>query len=92
MFKHTCPTKPKMPFIAGSHMQDGKRKDSKGLLYGKLKKGTRKTGCPLLRFKDVCKRDTKSAAIDIESLELMVKNCSIWRHLVKEGIKHAEIS
>ena len=32
----------------------------------------------------------KSAAIDIESWELMVKNHSTWQHLVKEGIKHAE--
>ena len=32
----------------------------------------------------------KPAAIDIESLELMVKDRSTWRHLVKEGIKHAE--
>ena len=31
-----------------------------------------------------------SAAIDIESWELMVKDRSTWRHLVKEGIKHAE--
>ena len=32
----------------------------------------------------------KSAAIDTESRELMVKDRSTWRHLVKEGIKHAE--
>ena len=43
-----------------------------------------------LHFKDVCKRDIKSAAIDIESWELMVKDCFTWRHLVKEEIKHAE--
>ena len=43
-----------------------------------------------LRFKNVCKRDMKSAIIDIESCELMVKNRSILRNLVKEGIKHAE--
>ena len=76
--------------MAGSHMQDGKRKDSKGLLYGKLKKGTSKTVCQLLHFKNVCKRDMKSAAIDIESWELMVEDCSTWQHLIKEGIKHAE--
>ena len=45
----------------------------KDLLYGDLENGTHKTGCPLLRFKDVCKRDMKSAANDIESWELMVK-------------------
>ena len=62
----------------------------KDLLYGELDRGRHKTGCPLLRFKDVCKRDMKSAAIEIESWELMVKDCSTWQHLVKEGIKHAE--
>ena len=73
-------------------MQDGKRK---GLLYGKLEMGTCKTGCPLLCFKDVCKRDMKSATIDIESWELMVKDCSTWQHLVRrnqacrEYMKHA---
>ena len=67
----------------------GKGTIPKDLLYGDLEKGTRKTGCPL-RFKDVCKRDMKSAVIDIESWELMVKDRATWRHLVKEGIKHAE--
>ena len=67
----------------------GKGRIPKDLLYDELEKGIRKTGCPLLRFKDVCKRDMKSAAIDIESWELMVKDRSTWWHLVKEGIKHA---
>ena len=40
--------------------------------------------------KGVCKRDMKSAAIDIESWELMVKDHSTWWHVVKEGIKCAE--
>ena len=57
-----------------------KKRISKDLLYGKLEKGACKTGCPLLHFKDVCKRDMKSAAIDIESWELMVKDRSSWRH------------
>ena len=65
----------------------GKGRIPKDLLYDKLEKGT---GCPLLCFNDVCKRDMKSAAIDIESWELMVKDHCIGWHLVKEGIKHAE--
>ena len=44
----------------------GKERIPKDLFYGELKKGTRKTGCPLLSFKDVCKRGMKSAAIDIK--------------------------
>ena len=68
----------------------GKGKIPKDLLYGELEKGARKSGWPLLRLKDVCKRDMKSAAIDIESWELMVEYRSTWRHLVEVGIKHAE--
>ena len=45
----------------------GKGRMPKDHLYGELDRGTRKTGCPLVRFKDVCKRDMKFAAIDIES-------------------------
>ena len=74
----------------GNICRMGKGRIPKDLLYGELEKGTRKTGCPLLRFKDICKRDMKSAAIDIESWEFMVQDRSTWRHLVKEGIKHAE--
>ena len=68
----------------------GKGRIPKDLLCGELEKGTCKTGCPLVRFKDACKRDMKSAAIDIESWELMIKDCSTWQHLIKDGIKHAE--
>ena len=32
----------------------------------------------------------KSAAIDKKRWELMVEGRSTWRHLVKEGIRHAE--
>ena len=45
----------------------GKGRISKDLLYGEHENSTRKSGCPLLRFNDVCKRDMKSVAIDIES-------------------------
>ena len=68
----------------------GKGRIPKDLLYGELEKGTRETGCPILRFRDVCKRNMKSAAIDIERWELMVKDRSTWWHLVKERIKLAE--
>ena len=56
----------------------GKERIPKDLLYDELDRGTRKTGCSLLRFKDVCKRDMKSADIDTESWELMVKDHSTW--------------
>ena len=88
MLKHTGSTR--CLRWLGHLCRMGKGRMPKDLLYGELDRGTRKTGCPLLRFQDVCKRDMKSAAIDIDSWELMVKDCFTWRHLVKEGIKHAE--
>ena len=39
----------------------------KDLLYGELSRGARSRGRPRLRFKDTCKRDLKSASIDIQS-------------------------
>ena len=60
-------------------------------IYGELEKGTCKTGCSHFHVKDVCKKDMKCAAIDIESWELMVEDLSSWRLLVKEEIKHAGI-
>ena len=45
----------------------GKGRIPEDLLYVELEKGTRKTGCSLVRFKDICIRDMKSAAIEIKS-------------------------
>ena len=39
------------------------------VLYGELREGIRYTGRPLLRYKDACKRDLRSAQSDISSLE-----------------------
>ena len=55
MLKHTCPTQANSSEMARTIMQDEKRRIPKDLLYGELEKGTRKTGCPLLRFKDIYK-------------------------------------
>ena len=55
----------------------GKGRIPKDLLNGELEKGTRKIGFPLLRFKDDCKSDMKSAVIDIESCQLMAEDHSI---------------
>ena len=67
----------------GHICKTGKGRISKDLLYGELEKGTRKTDCSLLHCKDVCKKDMKSAAIDI-SWELMVEDHSTLRHLIKK--------
>ena len=71
----------------------GKGRIPKDLFYGKLETSTCKTGYPLIRFKDVCKRVMKSAAIDIESWELMVKDRSTspkrGNQAFREYTKHA---
>ena len=59
----------------------GKGRMPKDLLYGKLDRGTCKTGCPLLRFKDVCKRDMKPLHRKFGAYGQI---SSTWQHLVKE--------
>ncbi len=62
----------------------------KDLLYGELAMGHHPKGCPMLRFKDVCKRDMKLTDIDPNSWELVATNCWHWRHVVREGVKRGE--
>jgi len=62
----------------------------KDLLYGQLEQGSRPTGRPHLRYRDACKRDLRSAHIDIESWEDTASDRKSWRHAVKSGIRQAE--
>ena len=62
----------------GKTCRMGKGRIPKDLLYGKLEKSTRKTGCPILCYKDVCKRNIKSAAID-------KKVGSLWSKIAPYG-------
>ena len=57
----------------------------KYMLYGELATGTRPVGRPLLRFKDVCKRDMKASDINPSTWEAMAADRSNWRLTVKEG-------
>ena len=56
------------------------------VLYGELREGVRCTGRPLLRFKDVGKRDLRLAEI----WEVLAPDRDAWRHGVKEGTLWAE--
>ena len=62
----------------------------KDMLYGELREGSRRTGRPQLRFKDVCKRDLKLAAIDLNSWEATAENRLMWKATVTNGVKRAE--
>ena len=62
----------------------------KDILYGELAEGTRPTGRPRLRYKDVCKRDMKTANIDVNQWESFANDRPIWRLAVKQGVSRAE--
>lgn len=69
-------------------MEDGRI--PKDILYGELATGRRSTGCPHLRFKDVCKRDMKALAIDIKSWEELANDRSKWRNTLNKHLKSGE--
>jgi hypothetical protein len=73
-----------------TRMDDGRI--PKDLLYGELAEGKRPRGRPLLRYKDVCKRDMKDLNIDINTWEASAEDRSSWKSLVKEGLTECEES
>ena len=71
-----------------SRMQDGRI--PKHILFGELTTGSRSTGRPLLRFKDVCKRDLKAGNISPGNLEALVEDRATWRHAIDEASRTRE--
>jgi len=69
-------------------MEDGRI--PKDILYGQLTEGSRPCGRPTLRYKDVCKRDMKSADINPNTWEGTAANRSAWRQTSRAGIITAE--
>ena len=69
-------------------MEDGRL--PKDVLYGELTSGSRPVGRPMLRYKDVCKRDMKPAVISPGSWEAAAADRSNWRHMVRTGVRRAE--
>ena len=69
-------------------MKDGRI--PRDVLYGELAVGHRRTGRPMLRFKDVCKRDMKITSIATNSWETLADDRSQWRSAVREGILSGE--
>ena len=70
------------------HMHDGRL--PKDILYGQLATGYRPTGRPMLRYKDVLKRDLKAGGIAPAGFEALAADHSGWRHTTKSAIKTAE--
>lgn len=61
------------------------------ILYGVLQEGARRTGRPLLRFKDVCKRDLQLTEIIPNTWEILATDREAWRRGVKDGAHRAEM-
>ena len=63
----------------------------KGIQYGELATGSRPAGRPVLRYKDVCKRDMKTGNINPADWEATAADRSSWRLAVKAGIQTSEL-
>ncbi|XP_063585836.1 uncharacterized protein LOC134763209 [Penaeus indicus] len=71
-----------------TRMDDGRI--PKDMLFGELATGTRSTGRPALRYKDVCKRDLKAGGFNPSDLEIAATNRSGWRSTTRDIVKAAE--
>ena len=54
----------------------------KDLIYSELVVGQRNVGRPRLRYKYVCKRDSKSLNVDIDEWEKLTDDRNKWRSLI----------
>ena len=71
-----------------THMHDGRL--PKDILYVELATGSRPTGRPTLRYKDVLKRDLKAGGIAQAVFEALAADRSGWRYTTESAIKTAE--
>ena len=69
-------------------MDDGRI--PKDILFGELATGTRPTGRPALRYKDVCKRDLKAGGFNPSDLETAASDRSGCRSTTRAVIKVGE--
>lgn len=70
-------------------MDDGRI--PKDVLYGELATGSRPTGRPALRYKDVGKRVLRASGVDPADLETASSDRINWRSTMKAGIAEAEL-
>ena len=79
----------RMRWLGHVHRMDDGR-IPKDLLYGELREGVRGTGRPLLRYKDVCKRDLKALDINESSWETSAADRDEWRRTLKHKLPEGE--
>ena len=69
-------------------MHDGRL--SKDILYGELATGSRPTGRPTLRYKDVFKRDLKAGGIAPAGFEALAADRSGWGYTTESAEQNRE--
>lgn len=69
-------------------MEDGRI--PKDILYRELSAETRTTGRPILRFKDIVKRDMKALNINRQSWEDPTADRSKWKGTLTEQLQSSE--
>ena len=57
------------------------------LLYSELVVDKRNVGQPILRYKDVCKRDMKSLNLEIDEWETLTDDREKWRYLNSKKLR-----
>jgi len=62
----------------------------KDILYGELATGSKPAGRPVLRYKDISKRDMRAGNIDPAAWEAVAEDCSDWRRTVKARVQRSE--
>ena len=66
------------------------RSISKDLLYGELESGSRLLGRPMLRFKDVCKRDMLATGLPTGNWETHAADRGEWRSVCSRALQVGE--
>ena len=79
----------RLRWLGHVYRMDAKR-IPRNMLYGQLATGSRRTGRPLLRFKDACKRDMRGCPINTDGWEQLASNRPKWRQTVKSGVAAAD--
>ncbi|XP_069182933.1 uncharacterized protein [Procambarus clarkii] len=84
--------KQKRMYWLGHVVRMGDGRIHKDFPYRELTQGKRPTSKPLLRYKDVCKRDLKAMDVDFATWETLAADRSAWRQSVQKRLSKFEES